>query len=69
MKIKRCTLLILAVLAMAIYPIASYTGGHGHGDHGPIEKTALDKQLDEWLERLEDGWIPLFFLEDEDLER
>lgn len=73
MKIKCSRILILAVLAALILftlavSLASYADDHGHIEVTTLDKVAHLLTLDDWLERLEDGWIPLSFLDDEELE-
>lgn len=70
MDSNRLRILCLAALAaLALYPLASYPC-----EPEPLEVTEIVSatelaqlaELDEWLVRLEDGWIPLFIFSDED---
>jgi hypothetical protein len=64
MKIKLC---LLILTALVLCPLASYSCEPEPIEVGEpiVEATELAQrlQLDEWLERLEDGWVPLSLVE------
>jgi hypothetical protein len=57
-------LTLVAILLIPVVLAATQADDHGHVEVTELDKIAHLLQLDEWLERLEDGWVPVSLVED-----